>query len=112
MLAKGWLLGVQFEALFENDLYFEICAAANKKADKLRTAIDASGYNYLIESTTNQVFPILPNDLLDKLSDSFTFIRQQKVDGHHTAVRFCTSWATTEDEINALCQAICGNTDR
>lgn len=111
MLAKGWLLGVQFEALFENDLYFEICAAANRKADKLRAAIDASGYTYLIESRTNQVFPILPDGLLDKLSGSFTFIRQQRVDSHHTAVRFCTSWATTEDEINALCQAICDNTD-
>ena len=112
MLAKGWLLGVQFEALFENDLYFEICASANRKADRLRSAIDKSGYTYLIKSTTNQVFPILPNTMLDKLSGSFTFIRQQKMDDNHTAVRFCTSWATSEDEINALCQAICNYTDR
>lgn len=112
MLAKGWLLGVQFEALLENDLYFEICSAANRKADQLRAAIDASGYSYLIKNTTNQVFPILPNVLLNKLSNSFTFIRQQKVDSEHTAVRFCTSWATTEDEINKLCEAICNNTDR
>ena len=106
MLAKGWLLGVQFEALFENDLYFDICAAANRKADMLRDAISASGYTYLIESTTNQVFPILPNVVLDELSKGFTFIRQQKMDDGHTAVRFCTSWATTDDEINSLCEAI------
>lgn len=112
MLAKGWLLGAQFEALFENDLYFEICAAANKKADQLRAAIDALGYTYLIEGTTNQVFPILPNDLLDKLSNNFTFIRQQKMDDQHTAVRFCTSWATTDDDINALCKAIFNYTSR
>ena len=112
MLAKGWLLGVQFEALFENDLYFEICAAANRKADMLRNAIDNAGYSYLIRSTTNQVFPILPNALLDKLSKSFTFIRQQKMDDQHTAVRFCTSWATTDEEINALCQAVCNQSDR
>ena len=112
MLAKGWLLGVQFEALFENDLYFEICAAANRKADKLRAAIDASGYTYLIKNTTNQVFPILPNALLDELSKSFTFVRQQKIDNEHTAVRFCTSWATTDEEVEALCNAICNTAVR
>ena len=107
MLAKGWLLGVQFEALFENDLYFDICASANRKADKLRAAISAAGYDYLIENTTNQVFPVLPNTLLDKLSESFTFVRQQKIDSGNTAVRFCTSWATTDEDVQKLCDAIC-----
>ena len=106
MLAKGWLLGVQFEALFENNIYFDICAKANKKADMLRSTIDELGYNYLIKSTTNQVFPILPNALLDRLSGGFTFVRQQVIDENHTAVRFCTSWATLPENVEQLCNDI------
>ena len=106
MLAKGWLLGIQFEALFENDLYFHITANANEKADRLRAVLGEMNYPLLVPGTTNQVFPILPNTLLDRLSDEFTFLRQEVVDDAHTAVRFCTSWATGEEEISALCNAI------
>lgn len=106
MLAKGWILGLQFEVLFENDLYYTITAHANNMADKLRTVLAELNYSLLVPGDTNQVFPVLPNDLLEKLSSDFTFLRQEQIDDNHTAVRFCTSWATDENAINALCQAI------
>jgi threonine aldolase len=103
MLAKGWLLGAQFEALFENGLYFDICRHANCLADQLRETLDELGYPLLIESRSNQVFPILPNDVLDKLSEHCTFMVQETVDDFHKAVRFCTSWATTQQSMDTLC---------
>ena len=106
MLAKGWLLGLQFDALLENDLYFKIAKKANDHADQLRQTLERLGYPQLVVTSTNQVFPILPNALLDKLKTDFTFSQQENVDESHRAVRFCTSWATTEAAINALCDAI------
>ena len=106
MLAKGWLLGLQFVALMEDNLYFEIAAHANRLADQLRATLDRLGYDMLIPGTTNQVFPILPNCLLEKLSDDFSFSLQEIVDEDHKAVRFCTSWATTQESVDALCDAL------
>lgn len=103
MLAKGWLLGAQFEALFENGLYFEITAHANRLADQLRGTLEELGYPLLIQGQSNQVFPILPNELLQKLSEHCTFMVQEAVDDSHKAVRFCTSWATTQQSMDTLC---------
>lgn len=106
MLAKGWLLGAQFEALFENGLYFEITKHANALADQLRDTLMELGYPLLIPGQSNQVFPILPNDLLNKLSDHCTFMVQEIIDDSHKAVRFCTSWATTQESVDTLCALI------
>ncbi len=106
MLAKGWLLGLQFDALLNNDLYFKIAAHANDLADQLRKTLGQYGYPMLISNGTNQVFPILPNSLLEQLNDDFTFSVQQIMDDTHKAVRFCTSWATTQKSMDALCEAI------
>lgn len=103
MLAKGWLLGAQFEALFEDNLYFEISSHANRLADQLRQTLCELGYPLLIPGCTNQVFPILPNTLLNRLDRNFTFLTQEKIDHEHTAVRFCTSWASTQESVDALC---------
>lgn len=110
MLAKGWLLGVQFDALLEDNLYFDIARNANKLADKIRKTVEDNGYPMLIPGSTNQVFPILPNALLDRLSKEFTFNTQKVMDEHHKAVRFCTSWATTQESVSALCNAIASYT--
>ena len=110
MLAKGWLLGLQFEGLFENDLYFEITRNANKQADKLRQTLEELGYKLYIPGKTNQVFPILPAALLDSISGEVTFSPMDWVDEHHRAVRFCTSWATTEEDVNFLCQLLMKHT--
>lgn len=106
MLAKGWLLGVQFDALFENDLYFKISEHANKLADQIRGTLNALGYNMMVDTTTNQLFPIIPDSHLEKLAKNFTFAEMGRVDENHRAVRFCTSWATTADSVNELCTAL------
>ena len=106
MLAKGRLLGVQFAALLEDGLYFEISKKANALADKIRGTLDFLGYTYLVPGVTNQIFPILPDALLDKLKNQFSFSEQERVDAQHRAIRFCTSWATTEANVDALCEAL------
>ena len=103
MLAKGRLLGVQFDALMEDDLYEKIAAQADRLADKLRGCLKELGVPFLVENTTNQLFPILPDGVLDALSETFVFSEQERVDESHRAVRFCTSWATKEENVDALC---------
>ena len=106
MLAKGWLLGLQYEALLENDLYIQISKHADSMADIIREMFTEQGYHFLVEGVTNQIFPILPDALLEKLQADFTFTEQQRVDDANRAVRFCTSWATEEKAVRALCDAI------
>ena len=106
MLAKGRLLGVQFDALFTDDLYFEVSAHAIRLADQLRSTIRELGYELFVEGVTNQVFPILPDELLEELGQEFTFVEQLRTDDSHRAVRFCTSWATKQENMDALCAAL------
>lgn len=106
MLAKGRLLGVQFGALMENNLYFDISLHAVKLADRIRDTFDKLGVPYLVPGTTNQIFPILPDALLDELAKNFMFTEMERVDDTHRAVRFCTSWATTSENVEALCKEI------
>lgn len=103
MLAKGWLLGLQFDALLSDNLYMTISRHADAMADKLRNTLSSCGYPLLVPGVTNQVFPILPDSFLDTLKESFTFTEQERVDDSHRAVRFCTSWATEESAVDALC---------
>ena len=106
MLAKGWLLGLQYEALMEDDLYLQIAAHADYLADKIRNTLFDLNYQLLVEGVTNQIFPILPDSLLDKLKENFTFSEQLRIDDSHRAVRFCTSWATKEEAVDALCEEL------
>ena len=106
MLAKGWLLGLQFEALFTDDLYLRISKHANKMADKIRHTLNALGYDLYVPGITNQVFVTLPDVLLSELSKDFTYAEWEKADAEHTVVRFCTSWATNERNVDALCSAL------
>ena len=104
MLAKGRLLGVQFSALMEDNLYFDISAHAVRLADQIRTTLKQLGYSFQVENTTNQLFPILPIDLLDRLKEKYAFIEMDWVDEDHRVIRLCTSWATKEENVNALCR--------
>ena len=106
MLAKGRLLGIQFLTLFEDDLYFELSQHAVAQAMRIRDAFASKGYGFLVESPTNQQFPILPNSEMERLAADFKFSVWQKVDAGHTAVRFCTSWATKAEAVDALVAAI------
>ena len=102
MLAKGRLLGLQFLALFQDDLYFRIAKQADELAMRLRSAFLKQGWSLLYPSFTNQQFPIIPDAVLERLRTDYSFSFWQKTDDAHTAVRFCTSWATTEEAVNKL----------
>ncbi len=102
MLAKGRLLGVQFDALMEDDLYFKIAAHADKMADQIRACFDALEVPYLVPGITNQIFPILPDAVLEELAKKYVFCEQERIDDTHRAVRFCTSWATKEENVREL----------
>lgn len=106
MLAKGWLLGTQFEALFEDGLYWEIARHADAMADVLRNTLQQLQYPLTEPNKTNQVFVSMPNALLDVLGKEFSFAAWEKEDDDHTIVRFCTSWATDIDVVNLLCTRI------
>lgn len=102
MLAKGRLLGVQFDALMTDNLYFAIAEHAVKLADKLRETFDELGVSYLVPGITNQIFPILPDAVLAELQKEFCFTEMERVDESRRAVRFCTSWATKEENVQIL----------
>lgn len=106
MLAKGRLLGLQFDELFTDDLYFTISAGAIRLAERIRAVIDQRGWPYLVENRTNQIFPIVPDEALEKLGQRFGYSYDSRVDESHSAVRFCTSWATKEENVEALVKAI------
>lgn len=102
MFAKGRLLGIQFLALLEDGTYFEIARHANELAEKIKQACIEKGYSFLTQSDTNQQFPILPNSVLEKLGSKYTYSVWQPMDETHSAVRFCTSWATKEEDVASL----------
>lgn len=106
MLAKGRLLGIQFLTLFEDGLYFRLSEHAVSLALKIRDALKAKGYPFIAESPSNQQFPILPDEVLERLGKDFLFSIWHKTDGQHTAVRFCTSWATVPEAVDKLLEAI------
>lgn len=106
LLAKGRLLGIQFETLFEGGLYFEISAHAIKAAKKIKNIFDLHGCEFLSDSKTNQQFPILKNEEIEKLLKEFSFEIWCPISENTSAVRFCSSWATTDENINALEKAV------
>ena len=106
MLAKGRLLGLQFETLFENGLYVEIASHAVQMGIRIRNAFRAKGFHFLCESPTNQQFPILTVDQINTLSQNYAFELWTKIDDRHHAVRFCTSWATREEDVISLIRDI------
>ena len=106
MLAKGRLLGVQFDTLFTDDLYFKISAHADELAMKLKKAFQKKGYGLRYDSYTNQQFPILPDSHIEKLKEKYVFEFWEKVSDAESAVRFCTSWATKPEVVEELIRDI------
>jgi len=102
MLAKGRLIGLQFDTLFTDDLYFEISKNAIEKADILRSVFEKKGYRFFIDSPTNQIFIVLNNEKKKALEENVAFSFWEKFDEDHTVVRFATSWATTEEDVRLL----------
>ena len=102
LLAKGRLLGVQFDALFTDELYFKISRHAIILAGKMKKIFADKGYSFFIESPTNQQFIILDNNKLEEISKKVNISIWEKYDDSHTVVRFATSWSTTEEELEYL----------
>jgi threonine aldolase len=100
LLAKGFVMGIQFEALFQDNLYFELGKHANEMAEKLAVILKNCGYSFYVRPCTNQLFPILPVKTVDKLLQEFKFYVQNEVDERHYAVRLVTSWATTRESVD------------
>jgi len=102
LLAKGRLLGLQFDTLFTDNLYFDISRHAITMAEKLKTLFKTKGYRFYLESPTNQQFIILENTQMKKLSEQVAFSFWESLDKEHCVVRFATSWSTTDDDLTQL----------
>jgi len=106
MLSKGRLLGIQFNELLKDDLFFDLARHANMQAKKLKEALEAKGFPFFSETHTNQLFPILPNSTIDKLSENFDFHIWKKMDESTSAIRLITSWATTDVQVETFVEAL------
>ena len=106
LLAKGRVLGIQFDTLFTDDLYTNIARNALDCAKVLREALEERGYRFLVDSPTNQIMVILGNDRLRELERDVAVSFWERVDDTHTAVRFATSWATSMDDVHALIELL------
>ena len=106
MLAKGRLLGIQFQELLKDDLYWELAAHANLQAEKIKEAFQEIGADFLAETDTNQIFPILENSQIEKLSEQFDFYVWKKIDSEKSAIRIITSWATYGAVVDNFCNEI------
>lgn len=102
LLAKGRLLGIQFDALFTDDLYFEISRHAIQMAEELKEVLRKKGCRFAWESPTNQQFVILEDEMLERLKKEVVVSFWEKADENHTTVRFVTSWATESGDIRRL----------
>jgi threonine aldolase len=100
LLAKGRAVSLQFQELFRDNLYFDIARHANAMAAELAAGIKDCGYRLLVGAPTNQVFPIFPNTLVERLQQDYGFHFWQKFDEHHSVVRLVTSWATEETDVS------------
>lgn len=103
LLAKGRLLGVQFDELMKDGLYQEIGRNAVALAARIQEALKRAGYPLLFESPTNQVFAVLPNERARALAERVEFTVWEPCGPEHTVVRFVTGWATREEDVDALC---------
>lgn len=99
LLAKGRVVSLQFLELFKDNLYFDIARYANEMAQKLTNGIKECGYEFLVDSPTNQIFPILPNIIINKLQKEYGFHLWQTVDTEKSVIRLVTSWATPDSAV-------------
>ena len=106
LLAKGRLLGVQFDTLFTDDLYLKIGKTAIDTAELLKKGLQDKGYRFYLDSPTNQQFIILENSKLEELSKHVRYGFWEKYDDSHTVIRFATSWATTKEDVEKLMELL------
>ncbi len=104
LIAKGRVIGIQFYELFRGDLFFELARHANETAGILRSAIAEEGFSFFSDSPSNQIFPILPDALVNKLQKEYQFHIWSKTDARHTCIRLVTSWATPKEQAERFAQ--------
>ena len=102
LLAKGWLLGLQFDTLFTDGLYLRIARHANDAADRIRKVLVERGYTLTFDAPTNQIFVTLDNETSERLQRDVRLGFTEKADDTHTVMRICTSWATTDEQVDEL----------
>jgi len=100
LLAKGRVFGIMFEEMLKDDLYFDIARHANFLANKIRETIFEAGFSFYTKTTSNQIFPILPNYVIEKLNKEYEFYTWCKIDDENSAVRLVTSWAMKEEAVD------------
>lgn len=106
MLAKGRLLGIQFDVLFTDNLYLKIAENAIRQAEEIRAAMTEKGYTFVAPNRTNQIFVIMPDKDLQVLGEQFEYAYDSQVTEDSSLVRFCTSWATKDENVEKLVNAI------
>lgn len=106
LLSKGRLLGLQFVALFENRLFFKLAKHANSMAQKMANALKQNGYSFLAEPVSNQIFPILPNQIIAQLEEEYGFYIWEKVGDSHAVIRLVTSWFTDDKQVNRFIKTL------
>lgn len=106
LMAKGWLIGIQFATLFTDDLFITLAKHANEQANKIAEVFLSYDYKFLVEPVSNQLFPIIPMDLIKHLEKEFEFYVWEAVDEKQSAVRLVTSWATSQEKVKALIDSI------
>lgn len=99
LLAKGRLIAIQFLEFFKDNLYFELAEHANAMAALITEAVQSQGYDFLTKSQTNQIFPILPNQVIERLQENYAFYVWSKVSNDTSSLRLVTSWATKEENV-------------
>lgn len=102
LLAKGWLLGLQFHTLFQEGLYFDICKKADEQAMRLKQGFIDAGIPLSVDSPTNQQFVILTEKQADTLAEKYVYELEGRLEDGRRIARFCTSWSTTDAEIDEL----------
>ena len=106
LLAKGRVLGIQFDTLFTDNLYFEMSQNAIERADEIRILLKERKYTFFIETTTNQIFVIVENQKLSQLQEQVRVGFWENYDESHTVIRFATSWATTKEQVQQLAEIL------
>ncbi|WP_251552524.1 threonine aldolase family protein [Neobacillus muris] len=106
LLAKGRLLGIQFLELFRDNLFFDLAQHANNMAKKISDELSRANIKFVTHSPSNQIFPILPNSVIEQLQNNYAFLIWEKADQDHSAIRIVTSWATKEEAVNAFLEDI------
>ncbi|MDO5123370.1 MAG: low specificity L-threonine aldolase [Eubacteriales bacterium] len=106
LMAKGWVLGLQFDTLFTDDLYYRLGAHAIEMANLLKEGLVKKGYTLYADSPTNQQFVIITNEKRDELCEKAVFENWEKFENGTTAVRFVTSWATKRENVEKLLELL------